>query len=68
MSLEHREANRKIRNILKVMWDHIEKVEAHRDLLAEAMAEVKATNDGESDQTITQIVDGCLAELSALAS
>lgn len=38
----------------------------HFQILAEAMAEVKATNDGQSDQTITEIVDGCLAEIAAL--
>jgi hypothetical protein len=36
------------------------------DISVEAMAEVKATNDGLSDQTITEIVDGCLAEIAAL--
>lgn len=38
----------------------------HFQILVEAMSEVKATNDGQSDQTITGIVDGCLAEIAAL--
>jgi hypothetical protein len=38
----------------------------HFNILAEAMAEVKATSDGLSDQSIADIVDGCLAEIEAL--
>jgi len=38
------------------------------DILAEAMAEVKATSDGESDQPIADIVSGCLAEIDAISS
>ncbi|MDR6163536.1 hypothetical protein [Pseudomonas fluorescens] len=37
------------------------------DVLAEAMAEVKATSDGESTQPIADIVAGCLAEIAALS-
>jgi hypothetical protein len=39
----------------------------HFDILAEAMSEVKATSDGESDQPISDIVAGCLAEIDALS-
>ena len=35
------------------------------DILVEAMAEVKATSDGNSDQPIADIVSGCLAEIAA---
>lgn len=38
----------------------------HFDILAEAMAEVKATSDGDSTQPIADIVAGCLAEIDAL--
>ena len=38
----------------------------HFDILAEAMAEVKATSDGLSDQPIADIVQGCLDEIAAL--
>lgn len=38
----------------------------HFEILAEAMAEVKATNDGQSDNSITEIVDWCIAEINAL--
>jgi CRISPR/Cas system-associated endoribonuclease Cas2 len=38
------------------------------DILAEAMAEVKATSDGESEQPIADIVSGCLAEIAAISS
>lgn len=34
------------------------------DVLAEAMAEVKATSDGHSTQPIADIVAGCLAEIA----
>lgn len=37
------------------------------DVIAEAMAEVKATSDGQSDQSIEEIVVGCLAEIGALS-
>lgn len=40
---------------------------AHFELLAEALAEVKATSDGDSEQPIAQIVAGCLAEIAALS-
>lgn len=40
----------------------------HFDILAEAMAEVKASSDGLSDQPIAEIVQGCLDEIAALAS
>lgn len=38
----------------------------HFDILAEAMAEVKATSDGLSDQPIADIVAGCIEEIAAL--
>jgi hypothetical protein len=38
----------------------------HFNILAEALAEVKATIDGKSDQLISDIVMGCLAEIDAL--
>lgn len=38
----------------------------HFEILTEAMAEVKATSDGLSDQPIADIVAGCLAEIEAL--
>ena len=38
------------------------------DILVEAMAEVKATSDGDSDQPISEIVSGCLAEIAAISS
>lgn len=36
------------------------------DVLAEAMAEVKATSDGHSAQPVPDIVAGCLAEIAAM--
>lgn len=38
------------------------------NILAEAIAEVKATSDGESDQPIADIVSWCLAEIAAISS
>ena len=38
----------------------------HFNILAEAMAEVKATSDGLSDQSIVEIVAGCIEEINAL--
>lgn len=38
------------------------------DVLAEAMAEIKAASDGESDQPIADIISGCLAEIAAISS
>jgi len=40
----------------------------HFQILVEAMAEVKATSEGLSDQPIANIVSGCLSEIAALAS
>lgn len=37
------------------------------DVLAEALAEVKATSDGESTQPIADIVAGCIAEIGAMS-
>lgn len=37
----------------------------HQDLLVEALAEIKASVDGHSDQTIPAILDGILAEIAA---
>lgn len=39
----------------------------HFEILAEAMAEVKATSDGLSYQPIADIVAGCLEEIDALS-
>lgn len=39
----------------------------HFEILAEAMAEVKATSDGLSYQPIADIVAGCLEEIAALS-
>lgn len=39
---------------------------SHFHILAEAMAEVKATSDGKSDQAIADIVSGCIEEIAAL--
>lgn len=36
----------------------------HFDILAEAMAEIKATSDGLSDQTVAEIVAGCIREIA----
>ena len=38
----------------------------HLGILADAMAEVKATSDGLSDQPITDIVQGSIDEIAAL--
>lgn len=38
------------------------------NILVEAMAEVKATSDGNSDQPIADIVSGCLAEIATISS
>lgn len=38
----------------------------HLNILAEAMAEVKATSDGLSDQPIAAIVAGCIDEIKEL--
>jgi len=38
----------------------------HFEILAEAMAEIKATSDGLSNQPIADIVAGCLEEIAAL--
>lgn len=40
--------------------------EPHENLLCEAMAEVKATVDGDSNQPVKDIIYGFLAELSEL--
>lgn len=34
-----------------------------QDILASAMAEIKATHDGTSDQPIAEIIAGCIAEI-----
>ena len=45
----------------------IRKLEEHRDILAAAMAEVKATNDGSSKQSIGKIIQGCIKEIKELS-
>lgn len=40
---------------------------AHFNILAEALAEIKATVDGQSARPVRDIVYGCLAEIAALA-
>lgn len=37
------------------------------DVLAEALAEIKATSDGESTQPIADIIAGCIAEIGAMS-
>lgn len=38
------------------------------DILVSALAEIKATIEGTSEQPISHIIEGCIAELSALNS
>lgn len=44
----------------------IVKLKKREDILASAMAEVKATDEGKSTQPISRIVAGCISELAAL--
>lgn len=34
-----------------------------QDILASAMAEIKASHEGTSDQPIAEIIEGCIAEI-----
>lgn len=40
-------------------------LERRESILVDAMSEIKATSDGQSDQPIADIVAGCLVELSS---
>ena len=40
--------------------------QAHFTILVEALAEIKATVDGQSSQPVTDIVAGCISEIAAL--
>jgi len=46
--------------------DHAESLQKRVDLLAEALAEIKATVDGKSKQPVKDIVYGCIEELKLL--
>lgn len=48
------------------MRNELERVNQHRDILAEAMSEIKATIDGDSNQDIKAIVYGCLDEIKSI--
>lgn len=43
----------------------VQVLEKNNTILAEAMAEIKATVDGNSDQSVKDIVYGCIEELKA---
>lgn len=40
-------------------------LERRESILVDAMSEIKATSDGQSDQPIVDIVAGCIMELSS---
>ena len=42
------------------------KIKQHRDVLAMHLAEIKAIDDGKSDNTITDTIEHCLAEIAEL--
>jgi len=44
----------------------IEKVVKHRDILTDALSEIQATIDGNSNQDIRIILEGCIAEVKEL--
>lgn len=44
----------------------IERLRAHMDILVDALAEIKATSDGESDQPIADIIKWCLEQVGEL--
>jgi hypothetical protein len=53
---------------IAAMQQELEKTTRHRDVLAEALAEIKAALDGSSEQPIADIVDGCIEEIKALSA
>lgn len=42
------------------------RLERERDIFAEALAEIKATHEGKSDQPIGAILSGCIEEIAQL--
>lgn len=44
----------------------LEKQNKKMEILIDALAEIKATNDGNSDQPINKILEGCLEEIRKL--
>lgn len=44
----------------------IQILEKRESILVDAMAEIKATSDGKSDQPIKDIIDGCIKELGEI--
>ena len=41
-----------------------EKIARHRNILAEAMAEIKTINDQDENKALTKIINGCIEELA----
>ena len=50
----------------KRSYAELRKIRKREQTLIEAMAEIKATNDGESDQPIDDIIRGCITELNEI--
>ena len=48
--------------------NHIDMMKNHIDIMAAALAEIKATAEGHSDQPITEILDGCIDEIAKTVS
>lgn len=60
--------NERLKALVAEMVEALERAPQmrHFEILAEAMSEVKATNDGQSGNSITEIVDWCIEEINAL--
>lgn len=58
-----------IRDLWKALCqrtDELRETEEHAEVLMEALAEIKATHDGNSAQPIGDILDGCIAEIAQI--
>ena len=42
------------------------KIKLHRDIIAMCLAEIKAIDDGKSDNTIADTIEHCLAKIAEL--
>ncbi|MEO3387365.1 hypothetical protein [Mesorhizobium sp. CAU 1741] len=73
LTKERDESGRRWRDSFDAMHQRAMRAEAkhvvdlrHFNILVEAMAEVKATSDGLSDQPVADIVQGCIDEIASL--
>lgn len=51
---------------IKKMRESLDQVELHRNILVDAISEIKAINDVDKNDKISLILDGCIDEVKKL--